>query len=68
MAVSNEPAVHVRTRALKALSSIIAADPTILSRVSELLDLVQLLCSILLNDLTEVSCSTVCVGVVFGIV
>ena len=34
MTVSNEPAVHVRTRALKALSSIIAADPNILSRVS----------------------------------
>lgn len=31
--VSNEPAVHVRTRAMKALSTIIAADPGILSRV-----------------------------------
>ena len=31
--VSNEPAVHVRTRAMKALSTIIAVDPGILSRV-----------------------------------
>ena len=31
--VLNEPAVHVRTRAMKALSTIIAADPSILSRV-----------------------------------
>lgn len=30
--VLNEPAVHVRTRAMKALSTIIAADPSILSR------------------------------------
>ena len=33
--VLNEPAVHVRTRAMKALSTIIAADPSILSRVGE---------------------------------
>lgn len=31
--VLNEPAVHVRTRGMKALSTIIAADPSILSRV-----------------------------------
>ncbi|XP_065906128.1 nipped-B-like protein [Dysidea avara] len=30
--VLNEPAVHVRTKAMKALSVIVAADPTILSR------------------------------------
>jgi len=33
--VLNEPAVHVRTRAMKALSTIIAADPSILSRVGD---------------------------------
>lgn len=39
--VSNEPAVHVRTRAMKALSTIIAADPGILSRVSTALSLLD---------------------------
>ena len=38
--VSNEPAVHVRTRAMKALSSIVAADPGILSRVNILMCIV----------------------------
>ena len=32
--VLNEPAVHVRTRAMKALSTIVAADPSILLKVS----------------------------------
>ena len=34
--VLNEPAVHVRTKAMKALSVIIAADPSILSRVKHM--------------------------------